>query len=691
MSRRADEELGKKDDDHRLSEPARFQPLRHGKFARPRRLIAILIVLVVVHQFFKHMPTDLSPAAERYNPTIAKLRHQNPVRPADSEKYSEKGSEKAPGNGQGRGFDKDPGKPPVIPEERPQRQGHQREPQNSEGSYDEGIKFYELARSLPRDKHPENGSSREVVFAASSLRSVSDLLPLACRMAGRGLNHVHFVLMGKEEVSIEGIKKVIGIKDPECPMTWHDSRPDHAPQSTNSRMERAVSGGLGFIQTYLQPEVVITQGKNWEDPFFWDGVEAHAKETGTPHIGLSSASRDLMWVASMDSTALRVWNDLRIDMVVHASESTGSLTKLLQSLDAADYLGSTPQLTIEIPPQVDSQLLQLLRREGDGLSQLAGRITLRRRIQQRSTDATESSLRTVESFYPYDPTVSHVLILSPQAELGPSFYHYLKYTTLHYKHSSHSQRLSAKLLGISLELPSSKPTADSEQFTPPSTPIMNHAESGEQEFLPSFLWQAPNSNAALYFGDKWVEFHSFLSSRLATPTAQPAGDSQGKLMSTTYPSFMEYLLEMIRAKGYSMVYPSFPGRKSSPLATIHTELYQPPGFTQGTGPVRPGEQSFKVIEDPNQPLTLEGTDTLGTVEEPLNRVSTIMPLLDLFSMDLPGLDSLPLLSYDGKDLTTQADTQQTKEYAREFRIRYGGCTDDSTADDPSADLFCLNK
>jgi hypothetical protein len=40
-------------------------------------------------------------------------------------------------------------------------------------------------------------------------------------MAAKRLNHVHFVLMGKEDVSIEGIKQVNGISDPECPMTWH--------------------------------------------------------------------------------------------------------------------------------------------------------------------------------------------------------------------------------------------------------------------------------------------------------------------------------------------------------------------------------------------------------------------------------------------------------------------------------------
>jgi hypothetical protein len=87
--------------------------------------------------------------------------------------------------------------------------------------YDGKIRFYELAQSLPRKPRPATLATEAVLFAAASLRSVSDMLPLACGMAARQLNRVHFVFMGKEEVSIDGIKQVNGISDPECPITWH--------------------------------------------------------------------------------------------------------------------------------------------------------------------------------------------------------------------------------------------------------------------------------------------------------------------------------------------------------------------------------------------------------------------------------------------------------------------------------------
>ncbi|KGO77641.1 hypothetical protein PITC_074670 [Penicillium italicum] len=666
MPLRADEEMGKKDDDHRPSDQARFLPRQHRAMPRPRRILFAIIALVLVYEFFKHMPTDLAPAVDRFDPAIAKLRQESLARLG--------GSDKPPAV---------PKPETLLPDDLPPVEVS--ESNLKEESYDGMVKFYELAHSLPRYKYSQKVTSRAVVFAASSLHSVSDLLPLACRMASQRLNSVHFTLMGKEEVSIEGIKEVNSIRDIECPMTWHDARPDHAPKSNDDRMKRSVIAGLQNIKIYISPEVIITQGHGWEDSFFWDGVEVHSRENGIPHVALSTASRDLMWIASLDSKALRSWNKIQIEMVVHApSESSGSLIRLMKSLDAADYLGSAPSLTIELPQRVDPQLLHFLQRLG-GLNQLSGRITIRRRIQPHGMNTAESSLRTVESFYPRDPEVTHLLLLSPQTELAPSFYHYLKFAVLNYKQSSRAKRIFSNMIGISLELPSSKPTADSQSFTPPPMTV-----EGKEQFLPSFLWQAPNSNAALYFGDAWAEFHSFMANRLSTP--QSAAASQTKLMSERYPAFMEHLLEMIRAKGYYLLYPSFPGIESSSIATVHNELYQPPEEFENSNPAASVEEATQVIQDPTQPRAGGVPTGLGSIEKPLNRASTIMPLLDLFSSGLPDLDALPLLSYDGEGLTAVAYNKKTEEYAKQFRYQYGGCASDDKIDETSKDLlFCIQE
>ncbi|KAJ5747405.1 uncharacterized protein N7511_009101 [Penicillium nucicola] len=656
MPLRADEEMGKKDDDHRPPGEARFLPLRHRNITRPRRILFALLGIFLFYEFFKHMPTDLAPAVDRYNPSIAKLRQETLAQLSASEHQR------------------------PAPKTEPESKEKVLDPEGKCVFYEGDVKFYELAQSLPRTKYPKDTASRVVIFAASSLRSVSDMLPLACKMAAQRLNYVHFVLMGKEDVSIRGIKQVNGISDSECPIVWHDGRPDHALQSSGIRMEQSVMGGLQLLQAYIRPEVIITQGKSLEDDFFLNGVEAHSRGSGIPHVGLTSAAKDLLWIAFLDSTALRSWNDLQIEMVVHApSQSSGSVIRLLQSLDAADYLGAAPRLTVELPSLVDPPLLQFLQNL-DGLTQLADHISLRRRIQPHSMDPVESSLRTVESFYPRDPNVTHLLMLSPQTELAPSFYHYLKYAALNYKQSAHAKRVFSKMIGISLELPSSKPTTGRASFAPPVMSGIN-----QDQLLPSFLWQAPNSNAALYFGDAWAEFHTFLSNRLSTP--QSAKASHKKLISDKYPAFMEHLLEMIRAKGYYLLYPSFPGTKTAAIATVHNELYQPPEeFAHTAGLSNSDDENIQDINDPTQPLSGGFVAGLRSVEKPLNHASTIMPLLDLFSSGLPDLDVLPLLAYDGEQITTATYNKQTEEYAQQFRIHYGGCTENT---DSSVELFCV--
>jgi hypothetical protein len=118
------------------------------------------------------------------------------------------------------------------------------------------------------------------------------------------------------------------------------------------------------------------------------------------------------------------------------------------------------------------------------------------------------------------------------------------------------------------------------------------------------------------------------------------------------------------------------------LAVIHNELYQPPEEFFHDGVTR----SVQDIDDSDQPLKAL---SLGSAEQPLDRKSTIMPLLDQFSLDLPRVESLPLLSYNGEVLTPSTLLQYTEDYATKLRVKYGGCSEDETSDEPSDNLFCL--
>ncbi|EAW13040.1 uncharacterized protein ACLA_014770 [Aspergillus clavatus NRRL 1] len=652
----ADEELGKKDDDHRPQ--AIREPLWRSKqwrAPRPRRFIVVVIAVYLLYLFFKNMPTDIPPAVERFNPGFAQGRRQSgrPWPPSIT--------------------------PPATSAQKPPPRDASTKQDRTDFYYEGDIKFNALPKSLQRFWKPParygNTASHAVVFAASSLRSVSDLLPLACRMAEQRVNEVHFVLMGRDDVSIEGIQRVNGIDEIACLINWHDGRPNYAPWSTEARMEKAVAAALGHIQLYTRPQALITQGDSWEDHFFMSAVQMKAQEISLTHISLPSPARDVMWMSMLDSDALKAWNDVHIELLIQASpESSGSLIRLIRSLAAADYLGSIPSLTIELPPRVDPQLLHFLQKMR-WPPQTSSKVTLRHRIRPHHLDAAEASLRTAEAFYPRDPNMTHVLLLNQQVELAPSFYHYLKYTMLKYKHSNQVQHAPSKLLGISLELPSSQVTND-EPFKLPEFDMSSHmSQLGDGGVLPIFLWQAPNSNAALYFGDGWAEFHSFLSNRFTIhdPTSKDPPDEQ--VISKKYPAVMEYLLEMIRARGYYLLYPAFPAQGSFPLATVHSESYQPP-------------EEFADDILPNTPETSADSEVGRRTEKPLHQISTLMPLLDRFSINLPDLSSLPLLSYRGESISDAIYAKDIEEYTKRFRTRYGGCQDGNWKADSSPGLFC---
>ncbi|KAL4741982.1 armadillo-type protein [Aspergillus similis] len=576
----ADEELGKKDDDHRPKNhpDQRWQP---KLWKPPRRR--------------RNMPTDIPPARDRLISNSPSAQHVMP----------------------------DASVPTGLTqsESRPHAKSNTNE---KDGLYYEGkLQFYNLASTLKlfSDYGGKNPPSA-TVFTAASLASVSDLLPLACRMAIQKINPVHFVLMGRDDVSIEGIQRVNGLNREICPLNWHDARVDHARWSTDSRMEQAVAAVLPYIRAYLRPQVLITHGEMFEDQFFLRAMRT-AKDHGMPTIALPRAARDLMWVAALDSHALQKWNDINVEFLIYtAPESAGSVIRLIKSLTRADFLGFSPGLTIELPSHVDPELLRFIEKM-NWPSGMSSKITIRRRIQSHQMSSQEASLRAVEAFYPRDPALCHVLVLSPSVELAPSFFHYLIYSILYYKYSLRATILPAKLMGISLELSSSRLT-NIEPFKQPDVKDTQSSSNSAPGALPMFLWQAPNSNAALYFGDKWLELHSFLGHRLA-PVTDPETQStvDETLVPEFYPAFMKYLLELIRARGYYLLYPAFYNDGQFSLATFHSEL---------------------------------STST----ERPLSKVSTLMPLLGTFTLGLPDITLLPILSHRGERISDYVFNRETE-------------------------------
>jgi hypothetical protein len=199
-----DEELGKKDDDHRANGRSRIPPGTDipGLFRMRRtRMIQWFIGLVLLYLFFKNIP-----------------RRQIPVRAALPSGTAIEGSEAWPSPQVNY-----PKKQPETPSQKPKEEAGDA----SQRTYEGPIKFPKLGVTLQAVAQLEGqkATNKNVLFAAASLKSVSTMLPMACEMVRWRRNHVHFVLLGRNMIDWEDLMDINGIS-PECRLFLHgkDSR-----------------------------------------------------------------------------------------------------------------------------------------------------------------------------------------------------------------------------------------------------------------------------------------------------------------------------------------------------------------------------------------------------------------------------------------------------------------------------------
>jgi hypothetical protein len=191
-----DEELGKKDDDRKPKKshllPSPWMARRSMPVFRRRRLVYGVVFLLLLYFLIQNVPLDFGLNWQR------------------------RGS-RAPGENQVEFYEAAPtGKPP-----------HPRKPSELEEHYYQGrIKFYNLAVSLHAAMSfgSRNRVNKDVLFAASDLKSASEIIPLACEMASWRKNIVHFSLMGRDELDISDIQELNGISDESCTINWHGRR-----------------------------------------------------------------------------------------------------------------------------------------------------------------------------------------------------------------------------------------------------------------------------------------------------------------------------------------------------------------------------------------------------------------------------------------------------------------------------------
>ena len=181
----------------------------------------------------------------------------------------------------------------------------------------------------------------------------------------------------------------------------------------------------------MHPQAIIIDGTDTEEDYLQAGMQTFAKSSQTSLIQMPrNGIRRLGWIAKLDSASLSSWNKISIDILVHAYPgASGSLIRLLKSLAKADFGGgSVPHVTIELPQKIDpptEKYLETFQWPPAGFKDASGtrQLSLRHRIPKHGVSEDESSIRFLESFWPSHPQHSHVLVLSPQTELSPEFFH----------------------------------------------------------------------------------------------------------------------------------------------------------------------------------------------------------------------------------------------------------------------------
>ncbi|RYP44731.1 hypothetical protein DL768_008836 [Monosporascus sp. mg162] len=661
----SDVELGKKDDDHNkhakdrgLLTARKWLPSR-GPRRRSLKGVALLaVVAFLVYAFVANMPAGLGPNPLMRRPTFERVPPRPPPRVH-------------------------PGHLPPSSQANPRSRAP---PASSpERTYNGPVKFLELASSLHAIT-PTKGSmavNKNVLFAAASLKSAATLLPIACQMGTELKNYVHFALMSRSNIDLAELQKVNGI-DESCNLIFHDARTENAQISTDVRMENAVFRGFHHIHMYMHPQAIIVDASSDEEAWLNRGAQQHVKVTGNTLIELpKNSGKSLEWMTKLDSAALRTWNENHIDILISAAPgASGSLIRLLRSLSAADYTACPiPHLTIELPSDIDSSTKLFLESFSWPPPHLASptsshQLTLRHRIPRQAMTEEESSARFLESFWPARPKSSHVLVLSPQVELSPQFFHYLKYTLLGYKNSM-------GLFAISLEQPTR--LLDEKELLIPRT------SKGDVGDAPTpFLWQAPSSNAVLYLGEKWMDLHNFTARSLAAKQDPGSVSSllTDKLVSKNHPSWLEHALRLARMRGYYTLYPGEETAKN--LATVHSELYQLPEEYAREG----NSRKFVADDATDEEVEAARKRALSETESSLAPMSLLDSLPN--GGELPPLNKLPLLSWDGRKTDFVAVDESAAAYATEFRSTVGGCStgnnEDYSAEDLlTQDLFCVKE
>ncbi|KAK7218597.1 hypothetical protein V2G26_006600 [Clonostachys chloroleuca] len=549
-------------------------------------------------------------------------------------------------------------------------------------TYTGPVKFPALGQSLQAisatgGKQPRN---RNVLFATASLKSANSLIPLACKMSRERQNYVHFAFIGRSEISLPDLLKING-EDETCQMIMHDARPDFPGTSTEARMMVSTIRALHHIHAFMHPQAVLIDSTDAEEEYFVLGTrdQIQAMDRAALIELPDPSNTQFSWITKLDSSSLAAWDKIEIDILIQApARGAANLGRLLRSLSKADLSAmAIPHITIELPHAVDAQIDKTIADFEWPTAYLASgsparMVSLRRRIPRQKLTEEESSLRFMESYWPRSPSMSHILVLSPHTELHPQFFHYLKYTLLHHRFSNAAMLQDWNSHVMSYGFSSPKTLLDM------SEPLEVPGREASEKEGGAFVWQGPNSDATVFAGNKWIELHSFISRGMEIQDSDSSVTWPRKETSKKHPAWLEYALQLSRLRGYYTIYPG--SDTAEVILGIHDDI-----------PDVPEEYS----EDSEAQKDAKGDSAKDQATSLFDADSKVSVLSTLSGEGgLPSLLNLPILSWDGREISPEILERDAREYAAKFRREVGQCGDTTIPKGPdkyARDLFCTPK
>lgn len=383
--------------------------------------------------------------------------------------------------------------------------------------------------------------NKNMLFISSSIEIADELGNLACELASMRQASAHFLLVGPSETTLEFFQAVNKFDTQSCgDFFMHDGRMSNAAWAAAPNIEQAAYAAIGDAVLHLAPQAVVYLHE--EPLWFCTAVQHETKVRGItnivlPRYGLPS----LQWMSRLDAASLQAWNTPQIDIMVLGGKHSGALKRLLESIQNADYFGSNhPRVILDLDPTIDSFTMEFVRNW-----RWHSQTILRHRID----DKVDSETKVVESWYPGTDSDSFLLMLDCSAELSPFYYHWLKYSLLHYAYSGIHYR-DPSLMGISLDAPFLHINQSAARQLTEKNPI---------------VLQMPSTRSVLYFPHHWREIHDFVAHRIR----QKNGFSMRDLpLDPSLPlTWLGYVIELVRIRAYVILYPTF----DSSFSTLHNE------------------------------------------------------------------------------------------------------------------------